>query len=65
MTEVRKIIRRSSIINGYLVHVWVGLGPPDNLDDDDYTCPEVTHQYMTRRALLAAIDSGAAFIEKP
>ncbi len=41
----------------------VGLGPldPHREDPDDLTLPEVTHRYVSRAALRAAIADGSAF----
>lgn len=43
---------------------WVGLGKPDPLAylEGDYTCPEVTHRYFTRAALVAALKDGSAWL---
>jgi len=45
----------------YTATYWVGMRLPENRDADDFTMVEVTHRYMTRRALLTAISHGYAW----
>lgn len=47
----------------FIADVWVGLGEldPDRDDPEDFTLPEVTRPYLTRRALETAIANGTAF----
>lgn len=44
---------------------WVGLGKPsdEQVAADDYTCPEVTHHYVTKSTLRAAVETGEAWID--
>lgn len=42
-------------------YVWVGYGAPRDPAGGDFECPEVTHRYVTREALKAALASGEAF----
>lgn len=43
---------------------WVGFGRPsaDQVAKGDFTCPEVTHHYVTKSALVAAIQDGSAWL---
>lgn len=43
---------------------WVGLGrpSPEQVATDDYTCPEVTHRYANKSALVAALADGTAWL---
>lgn len=41
---------------------WVGLRLPENHDPDDFTMEEVTHRYVSRRALDIAIENGSAWL---
>lgn len=58
--EIRKIAQFNI---GTVRAYWVGLGrpTPEQIADDDYTCPEVTNRYVSKAALLAAIENGTAF----
>lgn len=60
--SVRKIIWRNGFAGGHLTKVWVGLGAAPA--GEDSTMPEVTHSYVTKRALLAAIENGSAFLQQ-
>lgn len=60
--KVKRVTTRGGIVNGYSRQVWVGLGERENNEDDDYTLPEVTYPYVTKRALLKAIENGSAFL---
>lgn len=41
---------------------WVGMRLPENHDPDDYTMEEVTHRYVTKRALEVALSNGTAWL---
>ncbi|HVT78350.1 MAG TPA: hypothetical protein VHD87_15040 [Acidimicrobiales bacterium] len=66
---VRRIVRRDRqpvTVDGrtFLATVWVGLGEldPDRADPEDFTLPEVTHRYLSKRGLTTAIRDGSAFL---
>jgi len=64
--QVKRIIQRQGVFHGHITEVWVGLGEldPNREDPEDHTLPEITHKYMTKRALVAAIHNGTAFKEQ-
>lgn len=45
-----------------IARVWVGRGEVVAEDPDDWTLPEITHKYLTKRALVKAIEDGSAFL---